>query len=38
MKFSKLNRVGHNWISIGIAIPLGIVIVTGIILLLAKAC
>ena len=36
MKFSKINRVGHNWISIGIAIPLGIVIVTGIILLLKK--
>ena len=36
MKLSKINRVGHNWISVGIAIPLGIVIVTGILLLLKK--
>ena len=36
MKLSKINRLGHNWISIGIAVPLGIVIVTGIILLLKK--
>lgn len=36
MKFKKLNRSIHKWSSIVIAIPLLIIIVTGILLLLRK--
>lgn len=36
MKFTKLNRTVHNWISIFIALPLLLVIVTGLFLMLKK--
>lgn len=36
MKFKKLNRKIHNWGSIIIAIPVSIVLVTGVLLLLKK--
>lgn len=36
MKFTKLNRTIHNWISIFIAMPLLLVIVSGMFLLLKK--
>ncbi|MBT5186922.1 MAG: PepSY domain-containing protein [Kordiimonadaceae bacterium] len=36
MKFTKLNRTIHNWISIFIALPLLLVIVSGMFLLLKK--
>lgn len=36
MKFAKLNRVLHRWASVAIALPLLLVIVTGILLQLKK--
>lgn len=36
MKFTKLNRTIHNWISIFIAMPLLLVIISGMFLLLKK--
>ena len=36
MKLSKLNRVVHRWASILIALPLAVIIVTGVILQLKK--
>jgi len=36
MKFTKLNRTIHNWISIFIAMPLLLVIVSGMFLMLKK--
>ena len=36
MKFAKLNRLFHRWASIVVALPVLVVIVTGLILLLKK--
>ena len=36
MKFTKLNRTVHNWLSIFVALPLLLVIVSGMFLLLKK--
>ena len=36
MKFTKLNRTIHNWISIFIALPLLLVIVSGLFLMFKK--
>lgn len=36
MKFAKLNRTAHNWLSIIVALPIILILVTGILLVLKK--
>ena len=36
MNFNRINRSTHRWASIAIAIPLLVIVVTGILLLLKK--
>ena len=36
MKFSKLNRTTHNWLSIIVALPILLILVTGVLLVFKK--
>ncbi len=36
MKFTKLNRLTHNWLSVFIALPILLILITGILLILKK--